>query len=101
MFKLVMIVFNITLGEEVQSLLNRLKVSCFTKWPRLEGRGITAGARFDNNIWPGANAAMMVVTTEEQAREILKEVDILRKTAGKLEGVKAFMMPVEDMTGEP
>ena len=97
--KLVFIVFNITLAEDVQKLLKGLEITCFTRIPRLEGVGLTAGARFDNSVWPGANSALIVVTSPTKAAELMTAVRQLRKDEGR-EGVKAFMLNVEDMTGD-
>lgn len=99
MMKLVLIVSNITISEDVQKLLKELDISCFTRIPRLEGVGVTAGARFDNNIWPGANSALFVVVPRETAVKLMEAVAELRKREGR-EGVKAFMLSVDDMTGE-
>lgn len=99
MMKLVLIVHNITLSDEVQALLKEQGITCFTRIPRLEGVGLTAGARFDNNVWPGANSALIIVTTEDAAVKLMDAVSGLRKREGR-EGVKAFMLNVDSMTGD-
>ena len=99
MMKLILIIHNITISDEVQSLIKDQGITCFTRIPRLEGVGITAGARFDNNIWPGANSALFVVTSEDVAGKLMAAVSELRRKEGR-EGIKAFMLNVEDMTGD-
>ena len=98
--KLVFIVFNISIQEDVEQRLKDLGISCYTLWPRLQGKGLSTGPRMDTSIWPGANAAMVVVTTEDKARELLAAVDEMRRTIGKNEGIKAFLLNVEAMTGD-
>ncbi len=100
MMKLVLIIFNITLEEDLMELLKRLEVSCLTQWPRLHGKGKSTAPRFESAVWPGANSGVMVVTDEAQAKSLMKEIQVMRETTGKREGIKAFLLNVEDMTGD-
>lgn len=97
--KLVLIVYNITLEDEVQALLKDQQVTGLTQWPRIWGCGTTSGSRFDTSVWPGANSGLMVVTEEAKARALFDAVQELRDTAGKREGVNAFILNVEAVTG--
>ncbi|NMA43523.1 MAG: hypothetical protein GX946_09110 [Oligosphaeraceae bacterium] len=98
--KMLLIVYNISLQEELYGLIDRLGVSCFTQWPRLIGRGMSTGPKMDDNVWPGANSAMMVVTDAEMAEKAMAEIQRLRDEVGMYEGIKAFQLAVEKMTGE-
>ena len=98
--KMLMIVYNISLSNEVISLLDSLKVTCFTQWPRVIGRGQSTGPKYDNDVWPGANAAIMVVADEAKTDELFKAIAHLRDEIGTHEGVKAFQLAVERMTGD-
>jgi len=60
------------------------------------GRGDTSGIHLGDDIWPGRNNIMYVACDEQQAKQILSCVKELRKTLGK-EGVKAFVLPVDEM----
>lgn len=98
--KMILIVFNISIQEEVHDLMDELGVTCFTQWPRLVGKGVSSGPKMDNNIWPGANTALMIVTITEMAEKIMEAVQKMREDIGTHEGIKAFQLPVEKMTGE-
>ncbi len=98
--KMILIVFNISIQDEVHELINGLGVTCFTQWPRLVGKGVSSGPKMDNNVWPGANTALMIVTNEEMAAKIMDAVQKMRDEIGTHEGIKAFQLPVEKMTGE-
>ncbi|MDD3695339.1 MAG: hypothetical protein PHG44_05160 [Lentisphaeria bacterium] len=98
--KMLLIVFNISIHDEVHELIDRLGVSCFTQWPRLTGRGVSTGPKMDDNVWPGVNSAIMVVTSEEMAEKLMREIQGLRDEIGMHEGIKAFQLAVEKMTGE-
>ena len=97
--KLIFIVYNISIDAEVQKLLKEQNVPCFTQWPRLYGQGKTTGPRMDTSVWPGANAALMAVVEDSQAPALMNAVQVLRDTDAKREGIKAFQLPVEAMTG--
>ena len=98
--KMILIVFNISIQDEVHELIDKLGVTCYTQWPRLVGKGISSGPKMDNNIWPGANTALMVVTSSEMAGKIMGAVQKMRDDIGTHEGIKAFQLPVEKMTGD-
>ncbi|MCQ2403450.1 MAG: hypothetical protein MJ202_06970 [Lentisphaeria bacterium] len=97
--KLIFIVYNISIGEDVQELLRRQNVECYTQWPRLMGVGKSTGPRMDSNVWPGANSALMAVVEDEKAKPLMDAIQALRDGDAKLEGIKAFQLPVEAMTG--
>ena len=98
--KMLIIVFNISIQAEVHELLEKCHCPCFTQWPRLTGTGKSTGPKLDDNIWPGANSALMVVCDEQQATDLLTAVQALRDEIGEHEGIKAFQLPVEKMTGD-
>ena len=98
--KMIIIVFNISIQEEVLATLETLGVTCFTQWPRLIGKGVSTGPKMDDNVWPGVNSAIMVVTSEEMAEKLMREIQGLRDEVGMHEGIKAFQLAVEKMTGE-
>ena len=98
--KMLMVVFNISIEEEVKEIIDKQGTVCFTQWPRLVGRGKSTGPKMDNDVWPGANSAIIIVTTEKQALDIMADIQALRDEIGTHEGVKAFLLNVEKMTGE-
>lgn len=96
--KLIFIVYNISIEEEVQQLLQTQGVKNYTQWPRLIGVGELAGARLDNGVWPGANSAIVAVVPDEQASSLMSAVRALRAGEGRREGIEAFQLNVEDTT---
>lgn len=98
--KLIFIVYNISIEEEVQTLLQEQKVCCFTQWPRLYGQGQSTGPRMDTSVWPGANSAIMAVVEDGMAGPLMDAIQQLRDGDAKREGIKAFQLPVEAMTGK-
>ncbi|MBR6470406.1 MAG: hypothetical protein IKS83_01285 [Victivallales bacterium] len=99
--KLVFIVYNISIEEDVQALLQRQGVRSFTQWPRLVGIGDMTGARLDNGVWPGANSAVAVAVADDRAAALMAAVRALRVGEGRREGIEAFQLNVEDTTLTP
>jgi len=99
-YKMVWLIYNISIEEEVSDLLAKVGIACYTQWPRVLGKGVSTGPKLDTSVWPGANAAIMAVTTAEQARKLMDAVQNLRNEIGSHEGIKAFLTPVEQMTGD-
>jgi hypothetical protein len=95
--KFVLIAYNEAIDEEVLSLLSEVGVENYTKWTRVLGKGTTSGPHLDTHVWPKANNVLAVGVGDGQAVELLEQVRRLRDELGH-EGVKAFQMPLEDMT---
>lgn len=95
--KMAVIVYNEAIDEEIMSALESCCINSFTKWQRVLGRGKSSGAHFDSGVWPGANNVCMAVIEDGKVAAILTQIKSLRKTLGK-EGIKAFVLPVENLT---
>jgi len=97
MLKMAMIVYNEALDDEVMEALEGCATENYTKAAGVYGKGAASGTHLGNDIWPGRNSILYVVCEEAQAKQILSRVRQLRKTLGK-EGIKAFLLPVEELT---
>ncbi len=97
MMKMVMIAYNEAIDAEVTEVLENCGVENYTKIMSAFGKGATSGTHLGNDIWPGRNSILYVACEEKQAQEILTCVRGLRKKLGK-EGIKAFVLPVEEVT---
>ena len=97
MQKIALIVYNEALDMEVMEVIGKCGLNNYTKIPAVFGKGTTSGVHLDNDIWPGRNTILFTVCEEQQAKDILACVRELRKKLGK-EGVKAFALPVEEVT---
>jgi nitrogen regulatory protein PII len=93
--KMVLAVYNMAVDEEVMEAVRQAGVKCYTKWPRVLGEGQTTGPRLDDHIWPGANCVTMMVVPDELAPKVMETLKGLRDTIGQKEGVKAFLLNVE------
>jgi len=95
--KFVMICYNEAIDDEVTELLEQANVEGYTKWTKVLGKGRTSGPHLFSHIWPKANNALFTVLPEEIAADIFEQVRKL-KTQVAREGLKAFMLPIEEIT---
>ena len=98
--KMLLVVFNISIEDEVMEIINGRGTPCYTRWPRVVGKGVSTGPKLDNDVWPGANSVVMLVLPEKEALDLMAAIQELRDEIGSHEGVKAFMMNIEKRTGD-
>lgn len=95
--KTLWITYDIVLDEDILRLLEEYQVVGFTRWPRMTGRGPNSGARLDDHVWPGANAAVMTVQPDDLVDRLMERLQALRNESGRDTGVWAFTSPVLEM----
>ncbi|MBP7210395.1 MAG: hypothetical protein KBA02_04300 [Paludibacteraceae bacterium] len=93
--KSVFIVFNQANTERVEYMLDQLKVSGFTFFEQVQGRGTNGGdPRRGTHTWPEMNSAVMAVVEDDQVPELLSTVKKL-DNRNKEVGVRAFVWNIE------
>ncbi len=93
--KSVMIIFNQANTERVEFMLDELKISGFTFFEQVQGRGTNGGEpRRGTHTWPEMNSAVMTVIDDEKVPELLTSVQKL-DLRNKEVGVRAFVWNIE------
>ncbi|MDD5059854.1 MAG: hypothetical protein PHY35_01875 [Candidatus Omnitrophica bacterium] len=96
--KMAMIIYNEALDDEVAEVLQSCcLVQNYTKISGVFGRGSLSGTHLGTDIWPGRNNILYVACEDMEGKKIITAVKQLRKSLGA-EGIKAFLMPIEDLT---
>jgi len=95
--KMVMICYNEAIDAEVMEVLRACSLKNYTKISATFGSGNSSGIHLGNDIWPGENNVLFVACQEKEAKQLLSAVRELRKQLGR-EGVKAFTLPLEELT---
>ena len=94
--KSVTIIYNVSTDEEVQEVLRRLRISEYTRIPRVMGVGAVTGPRMDDHVWPGYNAMIVACVSDHHADTIMQALQEFRNgPTGRRTGVFAWMSPVE------
>ena len=93
--KAVMIVFNQTLRDKIEFILDRLEIRGFTWWNEVQGRGSETGEpRMGTHTWPEQNSAALVVIPDDRVDPLLESIRKL-DTLNEEIGVRAFVWNVE------
>ena len=95
--KLVVIAYNEALDGEVEGILEQCGVEGYTKWTKVYGKGKASGPHLGTHVWPKANNVLAAFTDEETAGRLMEAVRGLRERLAR-EGVKAFVIPCEEVT---
>jgi hypothetical protein len=95
--KMVMITYNEAIDTEVMEVLSGCALKNYTKILGAFGKGSASGTHLGNDIWPGKNNILYVSGEEKQTQQLISCIKELRKKLGK-EGIKAFVLPVEEVT---
>ena len=95
--KMVMICYNEAVDAEVMEVLRACALKNYTKVMGVFGSGEASGIHLGNDIWPGKNNILYVACEDKDGARLLACVKELRKQIGK-EGVKAFVLPLEDLS---
>ena len=93
--KSVFIVFNQANTERVENMLDQLKISGFTFFEQVQGRGTNGGEpRRGSHTWPEMNSAVMTVVEDDQVAVLLSTVKKLDNRSKEI-GVRAFVWNIE------
>lgn len=96
--KMVLIAYSEALHEEVLEALARCcSVVHYTVWTKVAGRGGHSEPHLMTHVWPKGNNVLMTCVDDSVARALMDHVRELRRSLGH-EGIKAFLLPVEDVT---
>ncbi len=93
--KSVFIVFNQANTERVEYMLDQLKISGFTFFEQVQGRGTNGGEpRRGTHTWPEMNSAVMTVIEDDQVATLLSTIKKLDNRNKEI-GVRAFVWNIE------
>ena len=95
--KMLMLIFNEAIDEEVLELLESCKLDTYTRINAVSGKGRSSGTHLGTDIWPGRNNTLLLAVADDKVQPALNGIRELRKTLGA-EGVKAFVWNLEAAT---
>ena len=93
--KMIFLSYSAGIDEEIADALADLGIKCYTKWQDVLGIGNTSGPHLGTHVWPKTNSFLGIAIEEEKVDGLLHKVRELKATFGK-EGVKAFVLPLEE-----
>ena len=94
--KQVEIIYNEAIEMELQACLKHKGITTFTRLEHVSGVGTHSEPHMGSHVWPGENNLLFIVSDDENVPKILECVRNLKKKKLK-EGIKAFVLPVEEI----
>ncbi len=94
---MVMVTYNEAVDDEVMEIVDNCGLQNYSKIRRTFGKGTASKTHMGTDVWPGLNNILYLACDDMQAEKIVISINDLRKTLSK-EGVKAFVMPLEQIT---
>ena len=95
--KMFFITYNIAINDEVMAVFKTLGLKTYTRWEEVTGVGEHSGPHLANHIWPAKNSAIAIAVEDEKVEPLMAAIRALRKKMAK-EGIKAFVLPIEDVS---
>ena len=93
--KAVFIIYNQSLTEEVQEILDKLSIRGYTQWNDIKGRGSLKGpAHEGTHTWPELNNAHLTIINDEATPALLEQLQLLNKDVEE-QGLRAFVWNIE------
>lgn len=93
--KSVFITYNQALTERLAYIFDQLKITGYTKFPLVFGRGTNGGEpRMASHAWPEMNSAVLTVVEDDVVPVLLKYVEKLDEV-NKANGIRAFVWNIE------
>jgi len=93
--KAVFIVYNQSITEMVQAILDKLSIRGYTRWDEIKGRGTVQGEPHEGtHTWPELNNAHLVVVDDAKVDALLEHLRILNKNIEQ-QGLQAFVWNIE------
>jgi nitrogen regulatory protein PII len=93
--KMFFVIYSRVVDEEIIATFKRSGMRGYTKMKEVCGEGQETEPKLGTHIWPGMNNALFVVVEDG---EVKKGLDLIRqlKKAHPREGLKAFVLPLEE-----
>jgi len=94
--KMFLIVYCDAADEEVIEAFKRSGIRAYTKMSEARGEGTDTVPKLGTHCWPGKNNALFIASDDEEALRIKDVVRLLRNEHPR-SGVKAFILPMEEI----
>ena len=94
--KMLMVICPENRQGEIRTLIAKHDVHAYSEVRDIIGAGAT-GPHLDNRTWPGKSVLVFSVIPDEKKAELLAAIRDCAKTLFPSEGLRAFVLPVEEM----
>jgi hypothetical protein len=96
MKKAVFIIYAPAIECEIEGALDKNNIKHYTKMPYLHGVGGHSEPHLDTQVWPGSNMGLYIVEESTAIKGLMEDLKRIKQEFLE-DGIKAFVMPVEDI----
>jgi len=83
--------------DEIISIFDKMEIRGFTYWSETQGRGAYNGEpHYGTHAWPSLNCSFLTFIEENKVEILLEALQKLDQSAEQ-QGLRAFVMPCEQM----
>lgn len=93
--KMIMVVCPEKRREDIRGLINKSEVHAYTEMDDVTGVGET-GKKLGTHAWPEKSLIIFTVVSDDKKDALMKALKDCEKTLFPGEGMRAFVMPVEE-----
>lgn len=94
--KMVFIVYSQAADYDVLAAIKQTGVRGYTKMEKACGEGVDTEPKLHTHTWPGENSVLFLALEEDEIPGVVEAVRTL-KTEHPRSGVKAFILPMEEI----
>ncbi len=94
--KMLLVVYNQAVDEDVVAALKEAGVVGYTKMVDAQGEGTETSPKLGTHSWPGGNNTLFLVVSEERLPQFIGVVRQLKADHPRA-GIRGFVFPVESI----
>jgi nitrogen regulatory protein PII len=95
--RMILVAYNQALDDRVMGALEQCCLDNYTKWTGVLGKGGSSGPHLATHVWPKANHVLAVAVEDAAVEPFIAQIRKLRAELAH-EGIKAFVLPLEEVT---
>ena len=91
------IYFDSYLLEKVQEEVKEYGIEQYILVPKVFSEWNKDLKHFNSHVWPGTDSILVAYVSDEQAKEIMRVIKMIKIDLGKMISMGAVVIPVEDI----
>ena len=91
------IYFDSYLLEKVQEEVKEYGIEQYILIPKVFSEWNKNLKHFNSHVWPGTDSILVAYVSDEQAKEIMRVIKMIKIDLGKMISMGAVVIPVEDI----
>lgn len=91
------IYFDSYLLEKVQEEIKEYGIEQYILIPKVFSEWDKNLKHFNSHVWPGTDSILVAYVSDEQAKEIMRVIKMIKIDLGKMISMGAVVIPVEDI----